>query len=90
MVMFSLNNLIIGLVMTVLGVLMVKYTFWLANTTGAQGWLERFTGPGSTYGIYKIVGVLVAFIGLMIATGLGTPVAEFFFSPIKNMFTPLG
>lgn len=86
--MFSFNNLLIGLVITALGVLMVKYTFWLRNTTGSQGWLERFTGPGSTYGIYKIVGVLVAFVGLMVATGLGDNLMEFLFSPFRSFFTP--
>lgn len=85
---FSLQNVLIGLVMTMLGALMVKYTFWLVNTTGPQDWIERYTGGGSTYGIYKIFGVILAIIGLMIATGLGNNVMEFLFSPLKSLFAP--
>lgn len=83
---FSLQTVVTGLIMTVLGALMVKYTFWLVNTTGPQGWIERYTGSGSTYGIYKIVGVLVCLLGLLIATGLGNNAMEFIFSPLKGIF----
>jgi uncharacterized membrane protein len=86
---FSFSNLIIGLVITALGVLMVKYTFWLVNTTGPQGWLERYTGSGSTYGIYKIVGVLAVF-GLMLTTGLGGYALDFLFSPLRGLFGGYG
>ncbi len=86
---FSLTNLFIGLGMAVAGVAMVKFTFQLVNMTGAQGWLERYTGSGSTYGVYKIFGVVLAIVGLMVASGLGTNVMEFFFSPLKHLFKPL-
>jgi hypothetical protein len=85
---FSLRNLIIGLVMAGLGVAMVKYTFQLVNITGTQGWLERYTGSGSTYGIYKIVGVLVALIGLILASGLGNAFMDTLFSPLRSIFHP--
>ena len=87
--MFSVQGLIVGLIMTVLGVLLVKYTFWIHNMTGAQDWLERYTGSGSTYGIYKIFGVLIGLIGLLVATGFGDNVMSFFFSPLANLFAPL-
>lgn len=87
---FSISHLLIGLVMVGLGVLMVKFTYQLTNFTGAQDWLERYTGSGSTYGIYKIVGVLLALAGLMFATGLGNGLMEFFFSPLKGLFKGFG
>jgi hypothetical protein len=84
---FSLQTVVIGLIMSVLGVLMVKYTFWLVNTTGPQGWIERYTGGGSTYGVYKILGVIVAILGLMVATGLGNSVMGFLFAPFTSLFS---
>lgn len=87
--MFSFSHIVIGLIMTALGVLMVKYTFWLVNTTGPQQWIERYTGSGSTYGIYKLVGILLALLGLLYATGFGNNVLEFLLSPFKSVFTGL-
>jgi hypothetical protein len=88
--MFSLSHLIIGFFMVAFGVIAVKYTFQLANLTGSQDWLERFTGPGSTYGVYKIFGVLIAIFGLLFATGFGGGVLNFLLSPLKGIFTSLG
>jgi nucleoside recognition membrane protein YjiH len=87
--MFTLNSLLIGIAMVVIGVLGVKYAFWLHNMTGPQDWLERFTGPGSTQGMYKIFFTLVVITGLLVATGFGNNVMSFLFSPLKNLFHPL-
>lgn len=69
---------------------MVKYSFQLLNMTGPQDWIERFTGGGSTNGMYKIIGVVLALIGIMVATGLGDNVMSFFFSPFAKFFFPDG
>lgn len=86
--MFSLSHLLIGLAMAALGILGVKYTFWLHNVTGPQDWLERFTGSGSTYGIYKILSAFLVVAGILFATGFGDNVLSFFFSPFVNFFIP--
>jgi hypothetical protein len=88
--MFSVSNLFIGLAMVGAGVLGVKFTFQIVNMTGSQDWLERYTGSGSTYGVYKIVSVLLIFIGLLVATGFGDNFMNFIFSPLKSVFQPLG
>lgn len=88
--MFSLNGLLIGLGLVVAGVLFVKYTFAIANLTGSQDWLERITGPGSTYGIYKIFGVLLVILGLLVGTGYGSNVLAFLLAPVHSVFQPLG
>lgn len=72
--------------MMALGVLGVKYTFWLHNVTGPQNWLERYTGSGSTYGIYKILSTLLVITGILVATGFGNNVMSFIFSPFLNLF----
>ena len=86
--MFSLSHLITGVVMVVLGIFCVKYTFWLHNVTGPQQWLERYTGSGSTYGIYKIFFSLLVLVGILFASGFGNNVMSFFFSPIVHLLTP--
>lgn len=75
--------------MTVIGVAFVKYTFWIHNMTGPQDWLERYTGSGSTYGIYKLFGVFIVLTGLLVASGFGNNVMSFLFSPLANLFRPL-
>ena len=72
--------------MMALGMLGVKYTFWLHNVTGPQNWLERYTGSGSTYGIYKILSTLLVIAGILVATGFGNNVMSFIFSPLLNLF----
>ena len=84
--MFTFKGLFIGIAMMALGVLGVKYTFWLHNVTGPQNWLERYTGSGSTYGIYKILSTLLVITGILVATGFGNNVMSFIFSPFLNLF----
>lgn len=83
------SHILIGLTMVVLGVLLVKYTFNIVNITGSQDWLERFTGSGSTYGIFKLFGVFLVVVGVLFATGFGNNVLDFLFSPLKTVFHPL-
>lgn len=86
--MFSITQLIIGVIMVGLGVLTVKYTFQLVNMTGRQDWIENITGSGSTYGVFKLFGVALVIIGLLVATGFGNDVLNFIFSPLRRIFTP--
>ncbi len=83
---FTFSHFFIGLTMVAIGVIGVKFTFQIVNLTGPQDWLERFTGPGSTYGIFKIFGVLLAIAGLIFATGYGWELMNFLFSPLKGLF----
>jgi len=72
--------------MAVLGILGVKYTFWIHNVTGPQDWLERYTGSGTTYAMYKIFFALLVLVGILFATGFGDNVMGFLFSPLVNLF----
>ncbi len=84
--MFTFKGLFIGIAMMGLGVLGVKYTFWLHNFTGPQSWLERYTGSGSTCGVYKILSALLVITGILVATGFGGAVMSFLFAPLLNIF----
>ena len=87
--MFNLGHILIGLFMVGAGILFVKYTFRIVGMTGNQDWLERYTGSGSTYGIFKLFGVFLVIIGVLFATGFGNNVLDFLFSPLKSVFHPL-
>jgi hypothetical protein len=88
--MFNIGHILIGLFMIGAGILFVKFTFKIVGITGNQQWLEKYTGSGSTYGIYKLFGVFLVIIGILFATGFGNNVLDFMFSPLKSIFRPLG
>lgn len=83
---FSVSHLIIGLVMAGLGVAMVKFSFKLLTITGQQDWLEKYTGAGSTNGMYKLFGVALILLGLLFGTGFGNDVMNFLLSPFSGIF----
>lgn len=87
--MFSFAHLLIGLSMAGLGVVGVKWTYPIMNATGRQFWLEKYTGSGSTYGVYKIGSVLLIMFGILVATGFGDAVMNFLLSPLYHIFAPL-
>ena len=65
---------------------MVRFAYSIRNFTGSQDWLEQYTGAGTTTGMYKLFGVLLAIVGLLIMTGLGTPILKTLLEPIAGMF----
>jgi hypothetical protein len=87
--MFSLSNFFIGLGIFAAGTAMVKYSYQLLRFTGEQTWIEKYAGFGSTNGIYKIFGVALVILGLLVATGFGNDVLSFLLSPFRAAFHPL-
>jgi hypothetical protein len=85
--MFTLSGFFIGLTMAILGVLGVKYTFWIHNQTGPIGFIEKYAGGGSTYGVLKILFALMVMVGILWGSGFGGNVMSFLFSPIASLFT---
>lgn len=88
--MISPNGILIGIGMVLAGVLFVRFSFQIENFTGPQGWLERFTGAGSTSGMYKIFGVLLVIAGFLVASGFGNDILGTLLSPFHSAFHPLG
>jgi hypothetical protein len=86
---FTPTGLAIGLTLTGIGIAMVKFSFQLLNATGPQQWLERFTGQGTTNGMYKILGCVLVIGGILTATGFGDNVMNFLLTPLYNVFAPL-
>jgi hypothetical protein len=86
--MFTLTGLFVGLAMATIGILGVKYTFWIHNQTGPVSFIERYAGSGSTYGVFKILFALLVLVGIIWATGFGRNVMSFLFSPFLSLFIP--
>lgn len=82
----TLPQFFIGIGLTVTGVAIVRFAYWLHNYTGPQDWLEQYTGPGTTMGMYKLFGVFVAIAGLLTMTGLGTPILRIILEPLSGLF----
>lgn len=85
---FTLSGFIIGLLVAGAGALALKYNFQLVNMTGHQDWIESKLGAGSTYGVYKILSVLIALGGVIYAVGLGDAVFGWLLSPFEGLFQP--
>ena len=49
---------LIFLGLIVLGFLLVRYSKWITDNTGRFAWPERVIGPGGTYTVWKVFGLL--------------------------------
>ena len=71
-----LLRILLGLFVIAVGFLMVWKTVGFQDFFGANAWAERKMGPGGTNTFYKLLGVGVAFLGMLIATNLISGVLE--------------
>ena len=79
-------NIFLGVIVTALGVVVLKYNFQLVGMTGNVGFAERYLGAGGTYLLYKMIGVVMVIGGLMYATGLAQPILSWLLSPLAVYF----
>lgn len=63
-------KILIGLFITALGVSLSFKTQWYMRILGRLPFAEKYMGGGGTRLFYKLLGVLVAIIGLMVTTDL--------------------
>jgi hypothetical protein len=84
----SLSSILIGLLALGIGLAGVVYTFPIMNFTGRQEWLERYTGQGTTYFVYKFFFLAVALFGILYATGFGDDFLMWLLSPLQGVFQP--
>ena len=84
--MFTWGHFFIGLVGIGLGVAMVKFSYQVAGFTGRLDWIESKLGSGSTYFFYKMFGLIMIFVGLLLATGLYGPFMTGLFAPLRGFF----
>ncbi|HNV13012.1 MAG TPA: hypothetical protein PK686_04115 [bacterium] len=74
-----------GLIFIVIGTLIVIYTEWLLKNFGRINWFEQHLGAegGSRMG-YKLVGLIIIFIGLLMMTGMVDGFLNIILSPLTR------
>lgn len=63
-------RILLGLALAALGSSMVIRTLWFKNFLGYVDWAERHLGGGGTNLLIKFIGIIFAFVGILVATGL--------------------
>ena len=64
-------TIVIGIILVVIGFLLVWKTHPIVDFAGHSDWAEQHLGTeGGTYLLYKLIGLLLIFFGLMAITGL--------------------
>jgi len=78
-------NILIGLIMIVIGALIVIKSEALLSSFGRIAFFEKYLGTsgGSRLG-YKLVGMLVVFIGILVAVDLIGGFLEWMTSPLTK------
>ncbi|HTX87080.1 MAG TPA: hypothetical protein VMC41_03370 [Candidatus Nanoarchaeia archaeon] len=78
-------NIIIGLIIAAVGALITIKSEAMLNMFGRVAWFEKYLGTeGGTRLGYKLLGILVFIIGVMIATNVFGDFMLWLLSPIIN------
>jgi len=72
-----------GLLLIVIGVLFVWKTEWFMRNIGRIAWAEEKLGDSRLF--YKLLGIIIIFIGLMAMTGL---LGGFLLGTVGKLFVP--
>jgi len=78
-----MKNIIIGLLVMGAGGFLVIKTEWFVSNFGRITWFEQKLGTegGSRLG-YKLVGLVLLFIGVIVMTGSGSTFAQWLLGPL--------
>jgi len=71
-------RVLLGLVVMVVGFLITWKTKYVIIWFGRIPWAEKHLGSGGTWTFYKLLGVLIAFIGIFIVTNIISGILESF------------
>jgi len=66
----------LGIFVMSIGFLMVKRTEVVHSWFGYNDFAERTFGQGGSYLFYKLIGILIVFIGIFIATNVASDILE--------------
>lgn len=80
-----ITRIILGLLAAAIGAAMVMKTEFLVNNFGRIPFFDKYLGSeGGTRLGYKLIGILVAFLGILLATNLFGGFMEWVLSPLTN------
>ncbi len=78
-----MGQIILGIVITISGILMIMKTEWLINNFGHIAWFEDKLGSeGGTRLGYKLMGLIILIIGIIVMTGSGNQFMNWLLSPL--------
>mgnify|MGYP006327267801 CR=1 FL=1 len=81
-----ISRIFFGLLAIVIGTLGLRYNFAMTNTFPRLEFFERNLGAGSSYGIYKLLCLLLVIGGILFMTGFGPGVVNWLLSPLNALF----
>ena len=80
-----MGHVILGIIITAAAVGMIMKTEWLINNFGRIAWFEDKLGSeGGTRLGYKLIGIIVLFVGIVVMTGSGPEFMRWLVSPLVN------
>jgi hypothetical protein len=84
-------RIILGIIIMIIGVLIVMKSEWMLRNLGSIGFFDRHLGSegGSRLG-YKLIGMIMFFVGLMIMTNMIGGFLEWLLSPLLKYSRPQG
>ena len=65
-----IGRIIGGIALFLLGIPFVLKTQWFLQNFGSIAWAEAKLGSGGTWTFYKLIGIGISIVGLLMATGL--------------------
>jgi len=77
------GQIILGLLITAGGVALLKYNYQMTNSLPIS-FAEQHMGSGGSYLAWKILAILVVFIGLTVMFGVYDNILEWLVSPLTN------
>ncbi|MHB8904072.1 MAG: hypothetical protein ACYC40_03140 [Patescibacteria group bacterium] len=82
-------HIILGIIITAAGTYLVIKTEWFLNNFGRLSWFEEKLGSegGSRLG-YKLIGIILIFIGIIVLTGSGNAFMMWLVSPLTQYNQP--
>ncbi len=82
-------SIIIGILLTAIGVTLVIKTEWFLNNFGRISWFEEKFGSsgGSRFG-YKLLGLVLIFLGIIAMTGSGNSFMSWLLGPLLKYNRP--
>ena len=79
-------RIFLGLIAIIVGTLGLRYNFAMSNTFPRLEFFERNLGSGSSYGIYKLICLILVIGGILYMTGFGPTVVGWLLAPIVGLF----
>lgn len=79
-------RILLGLIAIVVGTIGLRYNFAVTNTFPRLEFFERNLGAGSSYGIYKIICLILVLGGILYMTGFGPGIVSWLLSPLASLF----